>query len=236
LRRLFRILRRLGGTLCGLFGTLISLLGASRGRGKVLLCLPQLGGERRVTQRFCVDVAAIDIEAGGQRRRFAIRRYADQVRCARQTNAGLEMCVATPIEHQGRRSRYGLSEQRGSYQRPLLHDLYMTEHVVQQGGKFGAAHLAEVKRIRGRAGGGIDIPVRRADDEGAVTTQDTSDLTQEVVLPIEMLDRFKRNDNVNAATGQRQCACVALDELKVAPGKIAGGAAHGRPGMLDADH
>ena len=118
LHRLFRILRRLDGTLCGLFGTLISLLGASRGRGKVLLCLPQLGGERRATQRFCVDVAAIDIEAWGQRRRFAIGRHADQIRCARQSDAGLEMRVATPIEHQRRRSRYGLSEQRRSDQRP----------------------------------------------------------------------------------------------------------------------
>jgi hypothetical protein len=103
---------------------------------------------------------------------------------------------------------------------------------VEQRSKFAGAELVDMVRIGSGTRRRIDVAVRCADDEAASGTQDPMHFLQEVGLPIEMLDGFKRNDNVDAAIGQGQGACIALQEEKIGTGEISRGCGNCRAGAL----
>jgi hypothetical protein len=187
----FRSLRLLFGALRLLFGAPRRLFGTLPCQREVCLHLSQLSGDRRQLRRLGIEIATIDVEAWREIRRFAIRCHRNEIGRSRQTDAGLEMRVAAPVEYQRRRRRAGVGEQRRADQRTLLHEPDVAERALQQRAEFASAQLAHMKRIRRRAGRGINVAIGCACDEAAVGAQHPADLAQEILLPVEVLDCFE---------------------------------------------
>ena len=154
LRFVFRSLRLLFGALRLLFGAPRRLFGTLPCQREVCLHLSQLSGDRRQLRRLGIEIATIDVEAWREIRRFAIRCHGNEIGRARQTDAGLEMRVAAPVEYQRRRRRAGVGEQRRADQRTLLHEPDVAERALQQRGEFavGSARAHETNSPACRPG------------------------------------------------------------------------------------
>ena len=82
----------------------------------------------------------------------------------------------------------------------------------------------------------VNIAIGRADDQVAIRPKHATDFGNERFLPIEMLDRFERDDGIDAGIRQRQGPRVSLNKSQVRTGKIGGGAADSVRGIFHPHH
>ncbi|HET7882270.1 MAG TPA: hypothetical protein VFL55_15390 [Acetobacteraceae bacterium] len=112
----------------------------------------------------------------------------------------------------------------------------MAELGLQQRNEFCLGQFAHMEGIGWCAGRRVDVAIRRTDEAAAGWAQHAADLADEIRLPVEMLDGFERNHDIDAGIGQRQRARVTLQEVKFGSREVSHGGSHGGAGVIDGDH
>ena len=225
------------GQMCPELGELRQRLGqACLGVGQARLRLgqmcPELGELRQRLGQAClrpmrtclrlaagrgigVQVVAHDEKACDRGRQRRVGGEGDQVGGLRQVVGRGEAFTRQRIEDP--RGEAALADDGRADHRALRRQRDVAEPRAQHGLEFRPVELAHMEGVGRRARPGIDVAVRRADDQQPARAQHPPALVEEAVLAVEMLQRLEGDDDVDGGVRQRDRPCIAEDVAEAGP-------------------
>ena len=152
-----------------------------------------------------IYIACVDVYTRRQRRWRYVRTNSDEVLRPRIARRHLEMCVTPPFEAErlGHRARLGPWKQRRAHQSALPQHGNMAKVPVEQRDELLTREFHYMIGVRGLVGGRVAVAVWCADDYFAARTQYSSHLGEKRLVLVNVLDCFKRYDDIHGRVIQR---------------------------------
>ena len=162
------------------------------------------------------ELARLDEQAVRQRACLPVAGDADQIGRARQAGGRLHLRRSIALEYQPRPRLFRVVVQDSRANQSLLREEgAIREEAPRQVLELVTRQLSQVVRVRLRAGRGVDLAVRRADDQPAARTQDAARAVEESLVVGEMLERLERDQKIHRGIGERDIGGAAPAEIQI---------------------
>ena len=181
-----------------------------------------------------VDVAAVDVDAVGDRGEGDGGGEGEEVGGAGEVLACLDEVVAAAFEGADGAVVGGAGDD-GADEGSLAGEGGDWEVVSDEGFELRAGEFQDVIGVGGLVQGGVDVAVGGAEDEEAVGSEDAAEFGEKLVLFGEVFEGFKRDGDVDGGGFEGEGAGVAVFEAEDGVRELATSGFHGGRVDLDAD-